>query len=186
MIPWRGSRTTDHSVNLLLTDDLVTTSDEEAVVAGWAKPGRAGRSSGAGDSIPITGRSIHARCTAYRSKVGGETMRCGRDRGAVEMNPPGRRAVSLIAAMVLVLAAGCGGLGGGKQFAVGDCLAEDLGQDGQAVEAACSETGSFTVEKLVRNGGAVTCGYTLNQPLGKASITDVVTGTSYCGARNGG
>lgn len=84
---------------------------------------------------------------------------------------------------------GCGS--GGSNYAVGDCLEEDVNEEGEAVKVSCSWKDSFTVEELARNGGQPDCGYD-GKIIYKGSIrtipnkyvTDAVSGTTYCGRDN--
>lgn len=89
---------------------------------------------------------------------------------------------------VLFALAGCTS-SEGTQFAVGDCLAGEVNENGEAEKVACDSENSFTVEKLARNGGSPSCPYKLYRDVerrgrGTAQVSDAVTKTTYCGPWN--
>jgi hypothetical protein len=90
---------------------------------------------------------------------------------------------------VPLIAIGCGG---GSDYVVGDCLSDQVNEDGEAQKVSCDSEDSFTVEELARNGGQPDCGYDrqyisesgLIATIQDQYITDAVSGTSYCGPAN--
>lgn len=91
----------------------------------------------------------------------------------------------------VLIGSGCGG--GGTEYAVGDCLSDEVNEDGEVDEVSCAAKDSFTVEKLAGNGGQPDCGYdhkyTSSHRVGIITIptryvTDAVSETTYCGPAN--